>query len=177
MTPQSCPQFTPAQDIVLAALAGGACLSDAANQAKVHRNTVGNWRHSSPAFRDAFAQALSDRAMLVRERAHSLVSVAFHVLEQILMDLKASPSVRLKAALAIMNQAAAPPPAWIADPVSTSTQAETHAQPKIVHNSAQGAPTTYPQSESAPVPESLSPAPISPPSVIDAKNAPVTKAI
>lgn len=113
----------------IAALANGASIADAAAEAKVHRNTIGNWRRSSAVFRTAFSEAQYDRALLVREQADALAGTAVETIRAILLDPKVAPSVRLKAALAILKQASAPPP--------EAPQAPLPATPKIVHNHAQ----------------------------------------
>jgi transposase-like protein len=94
---------TPQQLIVLEALANGATVTDAAAAAGVHRNTIGNWRRETKNFQIALANAQYDRACLYREKAEALVDLAIQAIRDILADPKASPSVRLKAALAIMQ--------------------------------------------------------------------------
>jgi hypothetical protein len=139
MQPSLTSQLSPVQDQVIAALANGASFSDAAAEAKVHRNTIGNWRRSSAAFRSAFANALYDRAMCVREEAVSLAEKAIRTIEEILTDSKVAPSVRLRAALAILAQASAPPP----EPPAPQPPAPRPLAPQIVHNSAQATPSVY----------------------------------
>jgi hypothetical protein len=51
-----------------------------------------------------------DRAMLHREQVEALVDTALNTIREILADPTASPSVRLKAALAILDFASTPPP-------------------------------------------------------------------
>jgi hypothetical protein len=133
MQPILASPLSPVQDQVIAALANGASFSDAAAGANVHRNTIGNWRRSSTAFRSAFANALYDRAMCVREEAASLAQKAIRTIEEILTDSKVAPSVRLKAALAILAQASAPPP----EPPPAEPSVPQSPAPQIVHNSAQ----------------------------------------
>jgi hypothetical protein len=142
MSTLSIPQLSPVQDQVIAALAGGATLSDAAAAAGVHRNTISNWRRSSVHFSTALADARYDRAILVRERADQLAGRAIHVIEQILSDTKVAPSIRLKAALAIVNLASTPPEpprAYASDP-----------EPEKTHNSAQAAPKAHIDTETKP---------------------------
>ena len=95
---------------VVSALSEGANMTDAAAQAGVHRNTIANWRRNSPPFAHALSHAQYDRAMLIRENAETLIDLAIDALEAILTDPKASPSVRLKAAMYIVNMATTPPP-------------------------------------------------------------------
>jgi hypothetical protein len=129
-------QLSPIQDQVVAALANGASLSAAAAAAGIHRNTVGNWHRDSALFRAEFARAQYDRALLLREHAESLAETAIETIHAILIDPEASPSVRLKAALAILNQISAPLP-------EPPLIAESEPQPKNMHKSAQVPPGTY----------------------------------
>ena len=104
--------FTPQQTIVLDALASGASVTDAADQAGVHRNTIANWRRENVAFRVGLTNAQYDRALFLREKAEEMTELAFHTLKLIMSDDKASPSVRLRAALAVVKLVTSqmPPP-------------------------------------------------------------------
>jgi len=102
--------LSPQQLQVIDALSSGANLSDAAALAGVHRNTVAGWRRNFPRFQAALAHAQYDRALLFRERAEALADLAFATLRDILADLKASPSVRLKAAMFVIEMAVTPSP-------------------------------------------------------------------
>jgi transposase-like protein len=95
--------FTPQQIAALDALSTGATLTEAAGQAGVHRNTIANWRRESSDFQTALANAQYDRALYFREKAEAMADLAFDALRSVLSDPKASPSVRLKAALAVIN--------------------------------------------------------------------------
>jgi len=93
---------------VVDALSNGATLTDAAAQAGIHRNTIANWR-SSDDFREALASAHHDRAVLYRDRAVDLADLAFEALRTVLTDSKSSPSIRLRAAIFIIDKASTPP--------------------------------------------------------------------
>ena len=128
MSPSSSPTpLAPAQEQVLDAIVGGASISQAADKARVHRNTVANWRRSSPLFRDALQNSLHDRAMLMHEQAVALFPQALKTIEGILTDPLASASVRLKAALAILNLASTPP----TEPTPTSEKLHKNAQREV----------------------------------------------
>jgi len=90
---------------VIDALSSGASLTQAAAAAGVHRNTIANWRSSSPQFQQALADLESGCALIFRERAQQLADLAFDSLREVLQDPKASPSVRLKAAIFIIQTA------------------------------------------------------------------------
>jgi hypothetical protein len=122
------------QERVIAAISNGASVTEAAKQAGVHRNTVHYWRRSSPPFCAALAHAQYDRALLNRERAAALAFDAFEAIRQILKDSRTAPSVRLRAALAIMTVATTPPPA---PPTSLF---DPHPTPEKLHKTAQAAP-------------------------------------
>jgi hypothetical protein len=93
---------------VVDALSNGATLTDAAAQAGIHRNTIANWRNSDD-FRAALASANHDRAVLYRDRAIDLADLAFEALRNVLTDPKSSPSIRLRAAIFIIDKASWPP--------------------------------------------------------------------
>ena len=97
------------QIAVICALSSGATATAAAEQAGVHRNTVSNWRRNDLAFQHAFAHAQYDRALYFREKAEELIDLAIKSIREILADPKTPPSVRLRAALAIVELASAPP--------------------------------------------------------------------
>lgn len=90
---------------VVDALLNGANLNAAAELAGVHRNTIANWRHTSPAFQSALAVAETEMAQALHEEAFSRAAKAFQALDQILDDPKSSTSARLRAALFILNHA------------------------------------------------------------------------
>jgi transposase-like protein len=95
---------------VIDALSNGVSMTDAAAQAGVHRNTITNWRRNHLPFQYALADAQYDRALLFRERSEALVDQAYATLEALLADPKTPPSVRLKAALFLIEKASVPPP-------------------------------------------------------------------
>jgi hypothetical protein len=98
------------QIAVIDALSNGVTITDAAAEAGIHRNTILNWRRNNIAFQFAFAHAQYDRALLYRERAESLVDLAYATLEALLTDPKTPATVRLKAAIYIHEKASTPPP-------------------------------------------------------------------
>jgi len=96
-------QITPAQRIVIQALATGATLTQAAELASVSRPTIYNWL-DQPGFQKGLAMAEHEHAISVRDRLLSLSTQALDALEAILKNPKSSPSVMLRAALAILNR-------------------------------------------------------------------------
>jgi len=128
--------LNPPQLQVIDALSNGASLTDAAAQAGIHRNTIANWRLNSPDFREALAIARHDRAVLYRDRAVDLADLAFEAIRTVLTDPKSSPSIRLRAAIFIIDKVSTPPkfekedPASLTDMVDTMEEAaHAHQQP------------------------------------------------
>jgi hypothetical protein len=106
------PILTTQQQHVLALLAQGNTIGAAAKAAGVHRNTVSNWRRSgSSEFRDAWQSAQLDQAAYWRDHLQLLGEIAVKSLLHVLQDPKTTPSVRLKASLAVLNVIATPAPA------------------------------------------------------------------
>jgi hypothetical protein len=129
--------LSPVQDQIIAALSSGVSLTAAADAAGIHRNTISNWLRISAPFRAALAEAQYDRALFIREQAESLADIALQTIREILTDPKASASVRLKAALAILRQASMPlpepPQISIPDPANMHKNAQMHS-PKTGRN-------------------------------------------
>ena len=140
---------------VIDALSSGVTITAAAAQAGVHRNTICNWRRNQVPFQHALAHAQYDRAMLYREKIEELVDLAVETLSSLLSDPQASPSVRLKAALAVVHLAAKPPEPkqQVELLLETVTAAPARSNPAPMHTPAQpaAAPVT-PVHNSAPTP-------------------------
>jgi hypothetical protein len=155
---------------VICALSSGATMTSAAEHAGVHRNTILNWRRNSLPFQHGLADAQYDRALYFRERMEAEFDLAIQCLHQVLTDPNASASVRLKAALTVIQTAATPPApkqqtvlefkkVHLVDPPAESApnpaQSEMHVQPRPfvatneipspVHNPAQSPRTVPPK--------------------------------
>ncbi len=63
--------LTPAQEQVLTLIAAGVTVTGAAREAGIHRNTVGNWLRSSPAFRWASIRRITISRCIGASRASS----------------------------------------------------------------------------------------------------------
>jgi hypothetical protein len=103
--------LSPVQAQVVAALAQGRTITTAAADAGVHRNTIHNWLHE-PAFKTAVEDAQREYAAIPSDTMRDLATRALETLRNVLDDPKASPSVRLKAALAILQRPHFPNPGW-----------------------------------------------------------------
>jgi len=104
------PTLTAEQHHILALLAEGRSLSDAAAEVGIHRNTVRNWRLTVPAFARECEFAIREQAQIWHEHALQLAPRAAAVLHEILHDPAVSPAHRLRAALAVLKMAANPQP-------------------------------------------------------------------
>jgi transposase-like protein len=153
--------LSPQQQQVIDALSDGVSSTDAAAQAGVHRNTIANWRRNSLFFREALADAQYDRALLFRDQTERRLDRALETLDAVLSDPKASASVRLKAALFIIDRASTPPPPRKYPPVEISEVHQQIVHP--VHNNAQTAQCPAPKPAPTPAPEA--PTAENPPSV------------
>jgi hypothetical protein len=103
-------QLSEAQQLVLTQLASGKTINEAAAAANVHRNTIANWRRSSEAFRNHWHTMQYEQAMHWRDEMQSLAPAAIETLQDLLTDPKTPPSVRLRAALAVLDKVSAPAP-------------------------------------------------------------------
>lgn len=114
--------FTQSQIIVFRALASGATITAAAELASISRTTIYEWMQDI-AFQRAIAYAQQEFAITIRDRMQALAAKALDKLEAILDNPKASPSVQLKAALAILNRPQFPKQGW-ALPAPTLAEAQ-----------------------------------------------------
>jgi hypothetical protein len=145
------------QQTVMALMASGSTARAAAAAAGVHRNTIANWLCSSE-FRQALALAQYERTVNLHQKAESLADEAFSWVQAFIADPQVPAAVRLKAALAVIDRAAAPlpePPAAIAEIMHKNAQSEPAVDcatallpescteiPEIVHKKAQPEPAT-----------------------------------
>jgi hypothetical protein len=103
-------EFTPQQQTVIEEIYSGNSIADAIAATNVLPGDFHAWRRNIPFFAEVLEQALSDRDFMHREKAASLVDLAYQALGDILRDDKASPSIKFKAAKFIVEQARAPLP-------------------------------------------------------------------
>ena len=135
-------EILSAQQItVLDALASGASVTQAAAEAGIHRNTIANWRRESLTFQAALTNAQYERAFAFREKAEEMTDLAFDTLRALLTDPKASPSVRLRAALTVVKIVTAQMPPQKKLPVAAAdlllVPDPPPAKSENLHNSAQ----------------------------------------
>jgi len=105
----SLPPLTPPQDHVLALISAGSTISQAAQSAGVHHNTVHNWIHA-PHFRLALDRARESKALFWQEESEKLAAAAVDTIRALMTEASTPAGVRLKAAQFILSLAMAPPP-------------------------------------------------------------------
>jgi hypothetical protein len=130
--------LAPNKEQVLSLLASGKTVAEAAEAVGVHRNTINNWRRSSPVFRQRWESMQYEKAMHFREQMQSLVPLAMDTLRQIMQDPKAPATARLKAALEVMKQATALAPAQPEFPdLKTQAAAKANTESFLAHQTAE----------------------------------------
>lgn len=102
--PTKYPHLTPTQLKAVAALFQGASLTAAAKAAGVHRCTVYEWRSSVPEFVEACTEARFLAITDTLDELKDLSRLALQNLKNVLTDQEASPNLRVKASLAILNR-------------------------------------------------------------------------
>ena len=128
--------FTPAQITVVQALATGATVTAAAQLASISRPTVYSW-FQNPAFQQAVAFSQQEFAITIRDRMQALAAKALDKLEALLDNPRSSPSVILKASLAILNRQAWTLPAPSLDECAQAIHeaaAQMEADPDVQQN-------------------------------------------
>jgi hypothetical protein len=102
------PTLTPQQHRIIALLAAGNSITQAAAAENLHRNTIANWRRTVPAFARELEFALREQRQYWHEQATRLAPLSLHVIEETLTNPNASPSLRFRAAALIMKLATDP---------------------------------------------------------------------
>jgi transposase-like protein len=104
--------LSPVQAQVVAVLAQGRTVTDAAREAGVHRNTIHNWMQNEPEFKIAIEEAQGEYLAVLRDGMRDLAARAIETLRSLLDDPKTPPAVRLRTALAILERPHFPDPGW-----------------------------------------------------------------
>jgi hypothetical protein len=100
--------LTPQQHRIISLLAAGNSITAAAEQEQIHRNTIGYWRRTSPAFARELEHALSEQRLYWHEQATELAPKALAAIEAALTNPDSSPSLRFRAAVLILKLATDP---------------------------------------------------------------------
>jgi hypothetical protein len=104
--------LSPVQAQVIAALAQGRTITDAARQAGLHRTTIHTWFRDQPAFKTAFEDAQREYVAALQDGMRDLAARAVETLRSLLDDPKTPAAVRLRTALAILQRPHFPQPGW-----------------------------------------------------------------
>jgi SEC-C motif len=141
--------LTPIQLTLLNLVTGGYSIMQAAREAaqetakatatetSLSWGIIMEWSRTIPEFRLALDGAMECRAQLNRERAQELLGEALQVLVGLLSDEKASPSIRLRASLAIIKTATTPN-------TEAKRKSEIGENFEKVHKAAQSQPVRLP---------------------------------
>ena len=119
----SAGKLSPAQLQVAVALAEGKTVTAAAGQAGVHRSTVTHWLRNVPDFKRAAQEAHIEYQNNIAEELTELAATALSTLKTLVEDPQTPHSVRLKAALAILERPRFPKRSWTL-PTSVENSAE-----------------------------------------------------
>ncbi len=95
--------LTPVQARVLAALAEGTTVTEAARQAGVHRSTIYNWFDSVPALGEMLERTARARTTAIHDQILELAGVALDTIRHFVTDENTTPALRLRAALALVR--------------------------------------------------------------------------
>jgi hypothetical protein len=149
--------LSPIQEQVLALIAAGSTAIDAATQSGVHRNTVQNWLRKEE-FQASLHEARARKELFFRDQAETLAAKAIAGLVKLSDDPLASPNVRLKACIILLEKAilfmpdssavVLPESPEPTDPPPADPAPAPSSDPKIVHsvhNSAQAPESVTPR--------------------------------
>jgi transposase-like protein len=104
-------KLSPVQAQIIVALAQGRTITAAAREAGIHRNTIHNW-FRDPEFKAAADEAQQDYVETLNDGLRELAARALETLRELLDDPKTPPSIRLKAALFILQRPQFPNQDW-----------------------------------------------------------------
>jgi hypothetical protein len=102
----------PAQAKVVLALAQGATVTNAAQAAEIHRTTIHKWISHDPAFAAALREARNEYVETLQDEMKELATLALAALRRLLEDTATPASVRLRAALAVLERPGFPQQGW-----------------------------------------------------------------
>jgi transposase-like protein len=102
----------PTQAQVVAALATGQTITAAAREAGIHRTTIHHWLRNEPAFKTAVEAAQSEYTATLNDEMRELSAHALAALRSLHDDSTTPPSVRLRAALAVLERPQFPDQGW-----------------------------------------------------------------
>lgn len=95
--------LTPQQLEAIQALSSGLSVTAAAEALGIHRTTLHHWSRTIPEFRDTLDSVKQARVDSTREAMNSLAAPSIAILRNVIEDESASPSLRIRTALAIVK--------------------------------------------------------------------------
>lgn len=111
-SPVSNFSLSPTQASIVVALAQGKSVSAAARQTGIHRTTVHNWMRNEPDFKAAVHRAKREYIELLNDQLRELAAGALQTLHTLIEDPAIPSTVRLKAALAVLERPQLPDGGW-----------------------------------------------------------------
>jgi hypothetical protein len=106
-------ELTPPQCRAVAALAGGATITAAAEAAGVSRPTVYAWLDGAPEFVTELNRARAEARAAIRGELRALATSAVATMRWLVESTDSPPAIRLKAALAVLTAVGADRPELI----------------------------------------------------------------
>src|SRR5271163_2296788 len=102
------PTLTPQQHRVINLLVDGNSITQAAVAENIHRNTIGYWRRTIPAFARELEFALREQRQHWHDQAIQFAPQAIQSIWETLTNPESSPSLRFRAAALILKMATDP---------------------------------------------------------------------
>lgn len=95
--------LTPQQLEAIQALSSGLTVTAAADALGIHRTTLHHWSRTIPEFRDTLEAVKQARVDSTRAAMNALAEPSLAILRKVIEDESASPSLRIRTALAIVK--------------------------------------------------------------------------
>ncbi len=119
--------LTPVQSQVAALLAAGATVTETAAECGITRQTIYTWQKTVPAFAEALARGREEYEAAYRDDLARLTQLAMDTLKHVILDEKSSPSLKVRAALAILRRPPQDKPSPWQPPIAPVVAPETPA--------------------------------------------------
>ncbi len=103
ISPHNATELSPTQLAAIAALAGGASVTDAAGRAEVDRTTLHRWMSGDAAFVATLNLTKRETLDAIRGELRSAVGDAAKVIRELVTSPDTPPAVRLRAALMLIE--------------------------------------------------------------------------
>jgi DNA-binding transcriptional MerR regulator len=100
----STTNLSPVQAQVIATLAQGRTVTEAARDAGIHRTTIHHWFRNEPLFKTAFQEAQREYNETLHDGMRALAARAVDAIHKLLDDPNTPPAVRLRTSLTILDR-------------------------------------------------------------------------